>query len=177
MAAEYSFEELRAKHRGWLQRDWTAAKTEEQEKIEKTTETSRIAEGAKAKPAPLAPKQQSEQTSKAQTVPLKGSIDDAENDENLPPSQAEVEKAKIARKARREERANRTRKIKVMEVREIPGETQTSMSLTDETSKWLANVDSSNKPRLTHEAQDQTEEEWCRTYNDPSYQGSNGRHL
>jgi checkpoint serine/threonine-protein kinase len=59
---------------------------------------------------------------------VKGLEDDMEgNDENAPPSQAELEKAKLARKARREERANRTRKIKVMEVREIRAETQTSM--------------------------------------------------
>lgn len=64
---------------------------------------------------------------KPKTVPLKGSVDDeGPNDENTPPSQADIEKAKAARRARREERANRTRKIKVMDVKEIRGETQTS---------------------------------------------------
>jgi checkpoint serine/threonine-protein kinase len=60
-------------------------------------------------------------------VPLKGSVDDemAADDENRPPSQANIDKAKAAKKARREERANRTRKIKVMDVKEIQGETQT----------------------------------------------------
>lgn len=68
-----------------------------------------------------------EEVQKPQTVPLKGSIDDeATNDENTPPSRADVEKAKAAKKARHEERANRTRKIKVMDVKEIRGETQTS---------------------------------------------------
>jgi checkpoint serine/threonine-protein kinase len=57
---------------------------------------------------------------------LKGFEDDIVlNDENKPPSQLEVEKAKATKKARREERSNRTRKIKVMEVKEIRNETQT----------------------------------------------------
>jgi checkpoint serine/threonine-protein kinase len=60
---------------------------------------------------------------------LKGSIDDelAANDENAPPSQEDVQKARAAKKARREERANRTRKIKVMDVKETHSETQTGM--------------------------------------------------
>lgn len=128
MSEEYSFEELRAKHRGWMDYDWAAIRRkEEEEQAKKEAEAALAAAEPKAKPVPLAPKQEPEQPAKPQTVPLKGSIDDdVDNDENAPPSQADVDKAKAAKKARREERANRTRKIKVMETKEIRGETQTS---------------------------------------------------
>jgi checkpoint serine/threonine-protein kinase len=123
MSEEYSFEELRAQHRGWMDYDWAAIRRKEQE------EAVKAAEAAKPKVNPLAPKQAEEQSSKPKTVPLKGSIDDelVGNDENMPPSQEDMEKAKAARRARREEKANRTRKIKVMDVKEVRSETQTSM--------------------------------------------------
>jgi checkpoint serine/threonine-protein kinase len=127
MADEYSFEELRALHRGWSKRDWRAEKRAEHDEANARAKAEAIENQSKPKSTPFAPKELSGQTSKPQTVPLKDIDENAENDENMPPSQAEVEKAKAARKARREERANRTRKIKVMEVREIRGETQTSM--------------------------------------------------
>lgn len=131
---EYSFEELRAKHRGWLNYDWAAIRLEEKEQAMKVAEAAAAAQAAaaleqsKPKVTALAPKQKSEHSSKPQTVPLKGSHDDenAANDENMPPSQTDIDKARAAKKARREERANRTRKIKVMDVKEIRGETQTS---------------------------------------------------
>lgn len=128
--AEYSFEELRAKYRGWMDMDWAAIRREEKEKADKAAEAARIKE-SKPKTMPLAPKEPQEKPAKPKTVPLKGSIEEdlVLNDENTPPSQADADKAKVAKKARREERANRTRKIKVMAVREIRGETQTSRSL------------------------------------------------
>ncbi|KAF2711702.1 hypothetical protein K504DRAFT_475472 [Pleomassaria siparia CBS 279.74] len=125
--AENSFEELRARHRGWLSYDWTAIRREKQEKLNKLAEAQSANKPLKTKPAPLTAKKLVYQDPKPQTVPLKGGIEEdlVLNDENQPPTQAELEKAKIAKKARREERANRTRKIKVMEVREIRAETQT----------------------------------------------------
>jgi checkpoint serine/threonine-protein kinase len=127
MSEEYSFEELRAKHRGWMDYDWDAIRRQEKEQARKLTESAEAAKQPKPKAAPLAPKQEPRQPPKPKTVPLKGSVDDdVGNDENTPPSQADVEKAKAAKKARREERANRTRKIKVMDVHEVRGETQTS---------------------------------------------------
>lgn len=129
MTEEYSFEELRAKHRGWLDYDWGAIRRKQQEDEKRAKEAAAALEQPKpkAKAVPLAPKQVEEQPPKPKTVPLKGSIDDENaNDENAPPSQEDVEKAKAAKRARREERANRTRKIKVMEVKEIQNETQTS---------------------------------------------------
>ena len=119
MSEEYSFEELRAKYRGWMDHDWDAIRRKEQERAKKAAEEEVVAERPKTK--------DHEQPPKPKTVPLKGSVDDdMGNDENAPPSQADVDKARAAKKARREERANRTRKIKVMEVKEVRGETQTS---------------------------------------------------
>jgi checkpoint serine/threonine-protein kinase len=147
MSEEYSFEELRAKHRGWMDHDWAAIRRkeleQEQEQVRRAAEAAAAAkqpkpkpmplaprqepEQPKPKPMPLAPRQEPEQAAEPKTVPLKGSVDDdMGNDENAPPSQVDVEKARAAKKARREERANRTRKIKVMETKEIRGETQTS---------------------------------------------------
>lgn len=125
MSEEYSFEELRAKHRGWMDHDWAAIRRKEAEQARKAAEAAATAQ-SKAKAMPLAPKQEPEQPAKPKTVPLKGSVDDdMGNDENAPPSQVDMDKAKAAKKARREERANRTRKIKVMETKEVRGETQT----------------------------------------------------
>jgi len=130
LAVENSFEELRARHRGWLKYDWAAIRREKEAKLNKVVEASPASKPLKPKLVPLAPKKLVEQAPKPQTVPLKGGIEDnlILNDENQPPSAVEMEKAKAAKKARREERANRTRKIKVMEVREIRGETQTSIA-------------------------------------------------
>jgi checkpoint serine/threonine-protein kinase len=129
MAEEYSFEELRARHRGWLDHDWAAIRHKEQEQARKAAKAAALSESTKRKVLPLAPRQVEEQPLKPKTVPLKGSIDDelAANDENAPPSQEDVQKARAAKKARREERANRTRKIKVMDVKETHSETQTGM--------------------------------------------------
>ncbi|KAF1979971.1 checkpoint protein kinase-like protein [Bimuria novae-zelandiae CBS 107.79] len=222
--SEYSFEELRARHRGWLNVDWDATRIKEREvdnvtilvdveqgptpeesppilrenndssnKIQvhvdqgQTPEraASSLAEGVKetsnklqihvdveqppspigeqrkpstklqvhvdeqASPRSSSPAQKAQKKAnkafavladddagshreskrevlKTQTVPLKGIEDEVVfNDENMPPSQLEVEKAKTTKKARRDERSNRTRKIKVMEVKEIRNETQT----------------------------------------------------
>jgi checkpoint serine/threonine-protein kinase len=144
MSEEYSFEELRAKHRGWLDHDWAAIRRKEQEEARKAAEAVAAAKLPKSPAAPLAlqqldeqvskprsaafaPKQVDDQPPKPKTVPLKGSIDDEmnANDENAQPSREDMEKAKAARRARREEKANRTRKIQVMDVKEVRGETQT----------------------------------------------------
>lgn len=127
MSEEYSFEELRAKHRGWLDYDWAAIRQKEQEDAQRAADAEALLRQPKRTSPPLAPKQTEEQPPKPRTVPLKGSIDDevAANDENTPPSQEELDKAKAARRARREEKANRTRKIKVMDVKEVRGEPQT----------------------------------------------------
>jgi hypothetical protein len=84
-------------------------------------------EEVKPQTDPMTEQEPKREPLKTQTVRLKGIDDETNfNDENTPPSQLEVEKAKATKKARREERSNRTRKIKVMEVKEIRNETQTS---------------------------------------------------
>ncbi|KAG9190280.1 checkpoint serine/threonine-protein kinase [Alternaria panax] len=139
MSEEYSFEELRAKYRGWMDCDWDAVRRKELEQARRAAEEAEVAERPRPMAPPLAPKQDHEQPAKPKTVPLKGSVDDdMGNDENALPSQADVDKARAAKKARREERANRTRKIKVMEVKEVRGETQTIQ----------ANLDSPAKPKI-----------------------------
>ncbi|PVH96378.1 hypothetical protein DM02DRAFT_674861 [Periconia macrospinosa] len=126
LSVEYSFEELRAKHRGWLDKDWAAIRREEEKQSRKLIDIP-ATKPAKPKTSPLAPKEQHKESLRPQTIPLKGSIDDENhvNDENTPPSQLETERAKTAKKQRKDDRANRTRKIKVMDVKEIRGETQT----------------------------------------------------
>lgn len=140
MAIEYSFEELRARHRGWLDRDWAAVKKTRVSNANKQDERQATAPSSPGvKPSPLV--ESHEKAHMPKTVPLKGLEDENdENDENAPPSQADMEKAKAARKARREERANRTRKIKVMEVREIRAETQTSTPSSDHVHASIANL-------------------------------------
>jgi checkpoint serine/threonine-protein kinase len=88
MSVEFSFEELRAKHRGWMKMDWAAIRQEEADKANEAAEVS-AAKQSRSKAATLAPKVQKE-SPKPQTVPLKTSIE-AEfvlNDENAPPGLA-----------------------------------------------------------------------------------------
>lgn len=130
MSVEYSFEELRARHRGWLDKDWTAIRHEEERQLRAPADDSPETL-VEPEVSPFVLKDEPKEPLRPLTVPLKGSIDDENdmNDENAPPSQLEAEKARIAKRQRREERANRTRKIKVMDVKEIRGETQTSRFL------------------------------------------------
>ncbi|KAF2000545.1 hypothetical protein P154DRAFT_598545 [Amniculicola lignicola CBS 123094] len=135
LTEEYSFEELRARHRGWVNADWTPVRQDTKEESPIPEEdppfTPNPPEDEELVPlAAKEPKTRIQKAPKPQMIPLKGSIEENltlndENNENTPPSRDEIEKARLAKKARREERANRTRKIKVMEVREIRGETQT----------------------------------------------------
>ncbi|KAF2273908.1 uncharacterized protein EI97DRAFT_423203 [Westerdykella ornata] len=151
MAMEYSFEELRAKHRGWADYDWAKTRREKQHLNKKLTRATELTIQSENKAELLVSKERIERPHKPQTIPLKGSVeDDAENDENTPPSQAEVEKARVAKKARREERANRTRKIKVMDVREIHAETQTiQANLDSPTSRRIRRKKNGAEPTMT----------------------------
>ena len=151
LSVEFSFEELRAKHRGWMERNWASS-----QKAPKSTPADHKDDNVVSVEDPpntcVVSQKAPRETVKTVTVPLKEAND--ENDENALPSQAEIDKAKMARKARREERANRTRKIKVMEVREIRGETQTSMSIPTScgskllTVKVQTNLDSPTGPKI-----------------------------
>ncbi|KAI4718232.1 hypothetical protein E4T48_05581 [Aureobasidium sp. EXF-10727] len=149
---EFCFEELRARHRGWLDRDWAAERRQVQS-VDKVQEIVQVNQQQKESkrgfaifsdtPADKQPEVErptsqrgfqifqddsENKSSPAQSSPL--TIDTSlkvvpvkdENDENRPPSKADVE---LAKRMRREERANRTRKIKVMDVEHVQKETQT----------------------------------------------------
>jgi checkpoint serine/threonine-protein kinase len=100
---EFCFEELRAKHRGWLNRDWS-------------------------EPAPGLLREEDMRDSlelQKQDVQVDGPVSEATQDESadklaMPPPKTiplkDESTMSAAKKARREERANRTRKI-VVEVR------------------------------------------------------------
>ncbi|THV69208.1 hypothetical protein D6D29_10093 [Aureobasidium pullulans] len=155
-SVEFCFEELRARHRGWLDRDWAAERRQAQP-IDQAQENSSIKQQPQKEPkrgfaifqdTSATEKQQEPETerptsqrgfqifqddsenkkSPAHSSPL--TIDTSlkvvpvkdENDENRPPSKADVE---LAKRMRREERANKTRKIKVMDVEHVQKETQT----------------------------------------------------
>lgn len=154
MSEEYSFEELRANHRGWTNYNWADVRRKERERSRTIADTKCSDREVKPDVAPLLQKENKEKGLKPLTVPLKGSIDDdVANDENMPPSQADVDKARAAKKQRREERANRTRKIQVMDVKEIRGETQTSKLLSlpygsISNSAVQTNLDSPVKPKI-----------------------------
>jgi checkpoint serine/threonine-protein kinase len=108
---EYSFEELRARHRGWFDRDWSqsvmpANKPPSEEipvdhemtcrlELPEDQENSQPEPVLKVMPDSHAP----------QAIPLKGDL-------------------ASSKRAKKEEKANRTRKIKIMETRT---ETQTGM--------------------------------------------------
>ena len=98
MSVEFSFEELRARHRGWLDRDWGAVRREEQKRARKLAEKAAAASQPKSEPVPLAPKtkplapkteplapkteplapkQDAQKPPKLQIVPLKGGEEDA----------------------------------------------------------------------------------------------------
>lgn len=135
---EFCFEELRARQRGWLQRDWAAERAAARLQNPKSPERkSRKQPGFEIFEDPT----QSESISHVDTVPvedvkpivdtlgidtslkvLKIDNENDENNENAPPSK---EQAALARRIRREEKANRTRRIQVMEVEHVKKETQT----------------------------------------------------
>ena len=138
--AEFCFEELRARHRGWLDRSWERSKPEPQPEPEATEPVAlddaveerqqqplktksrgfKIFEdvGPAPPPANPAPAQSREKpTQQPQIIRLHD-----ENDENAPRRTKEED---VTKRLRREERANRTRKIKVMDVKHVKNETKT----------------------------------------------------
>lgn len=132
MAAEFSFEELRAKHRGWMEYDWAAIrKKEEMKKSQAGAENRRhdkqsIMKQPKQRAGPVTDKSRREERVQALAAGIEENL--VLNDENTPPSQTDIEKVNLAKKIRREERANRTRKIKVMEVRGATQTVQTNLA-------------------------------------------------
>lgn len=163
LAAEFCFEELRAAHRGWMKYDWAAinrqeAESQKQERAKKENQ-ERMA---------LKPKENTQSPVKGPAATLAKGLKQSlvlndVNDENAPPSQEEIQRAKMLKKQRKEERANRTRKIKVVE--EVQNETQTSKSNPGMLFPTYAYIRSPSKSWFAHGTQDQTQEE-CRTDHD-----------
>ncbi|KAF2452277.1 hypothetical protein BDY21DRAFT_375675 [Lineolata rhizophorae] len=148
-AVEFCFEELRAKHRGWLECDWIAvrreealrAKEEEVERIDRDERARRREQQRVAATTDPAADEPSSQRPEQQIVGglRKLVVLNDENDENAPPPpDKDIAAANLRKQRRREERANRTRKIKVMEVREVRGETQ----------RIQTNLDSPTGPKI-----------------------------
>jgi checkpoint serine/threonine-protein kinase len=111
---EFCFEELRARYRGWMDKDWAKPKSN---------------------PVKVHPREDSEATCRLD-LPIRDR--DSQTEDELPDHQPMVPEARPVvrtvplkdesvseKQARKEEKANRTRKIHVMEVR---AETQTSKS-------------------------------------------------
>jgi checkpoint serine/threonine-protein kinase len=121
---EFSFEELRARQRGWLQKDWSKKTV-----VETVQNTAAITHDVTCHLD--LPAEENENIVKplpdsrpVQTVPLKGEIS--------------------KKQSRKEDKANRTRKITVMETRT---ETQTSKRIDHDFA--FANKSSSIESRLT----------------------------
>lgn len=132
---EYCFEEVMAKRRGWLSRDWKV-------------EDRAVKETAKEEVQPLVepkPKKKhgfqifqddgaTENEPRVEAIPQLPDMENLpvrtislndENNENALPRQVQGKQDDIARRMRKEERANRTRKIKAMPIRQEKKETQT----------------------------------------------------
>lgn len=151
LSAEFCFEELIARHRGWLNKDWRKIKAEKKAKVDSAhdsfsihldapeserthaqeDETPPVRSKAKDRDFKIfedtdleseALSQQDDRELVSVETSIKTLALNDENDENTPPSKQE---AQAAKKARREERANRTRKIKIDQVKHIKNETQT----------------------------------------------------
>lgn len=121
MAAEFCFEELRARHRGWMDYDWKEINRQEVEKRKQEQMKKENKERNVLKPKDPQSPMRDPAAMLAKGLKQSVVLNDV-NDENAPPSQEEIQRAKMLKKQRKEERANRTRKIKVMEVQ---NETQT----------------------------------------------------
>ena len=110
---EFCFEELRARHRGWLDRDWRKLESNHaaQKDVGVSSETSLL--------------NLPDSTPKFEESLAQPTVDENADKAAMPPPQSiplKDDSNSFAKKARREERANRTRKIVV----EVRAETHTS---------------------------------------------------
>lgn len=153
---ELSFEELRAKSRGWLNRDWAAESKQ------------RIAEVIQARDA-------EDQCSTAASA-AKEAVEVLQPARPKPDTQSRSNtqlETTIAVDIGREGKAGRPKKTKV---REVKGETQTSMIEGCQfRSKELTSC-SHDESRIAYGAEVEAQE-ICRTYYDSSYQSSHRRYL
>jgi checkpoint serine/threonine-protein kinase len=152
-SVEFCFEELRARHRGWLDRDWAAERVQAPS-INQAQEPSQTSQQPKESKRGFAifsdapaSKTQPEQERPTSQRGFQIFQDDSENkssparsspltidtslrvvpirDENDENRAPSKADVELAKRLRREERANRTRKIEVMDVEHVQRETQT----------------------------------------------------
>ncbi|KAF1988797.1 hypothetical protein K402DRAFT_461720 [Aulographum hederae CBS 113979] len=149
MTEEYCFEELMARRRGLLDKDWSQEDEEKPvpkqvEEAPKRPEVPRTMTQAidaisprrvsprRESPQPVQPDTQEGVNSLSRNFGTKMQIhvdENNENDENAAPARKQtLEPSKAAKKARREERANRTRKIAVLEVQKETQTVQTNLA-------------------------------------------------
>ncbi|KAF2753673.1 hypothetical protein EJ05DRAFT_469876 [Pseudovirgaria hyperparasitica] len=137
---EYCFEELRARHRGWL--DWGAERRREEETapgpdqqdavLQVTVEEKSAITDTSAQAVVQGDREEASRDDR----PLKIAIHhDYEDSENMPPTTVPLDHAGRVKKARREDRANRTKKIRLKEVH-------------NETTKVMTNLDSPTGKKL-----------------------------
>lgn len=150
MSVEFCFEELRARHRGWMDRDWGRERREAQEMAKAAMKKTK-AEKQQAqdkKPSKGLQIFIDEDTISAKKLAEHDQIDVAirrkpetvaTNDENQvpeplllqqeePAAQASEPPAKSTKKVRKEDKGNRTRKIRVMEVKAEPQTIQANLA-------------------------------------------------
>jgi checkpoint serine/threonine-protein kinase len=186
---EFCLEELRARHRGWLNRDWRqprvqVSKPEQPEPrpravnppdealidLEKPAKIEIFEDAEPSKPPAkkmsiFADVESSKPPTKKMSI-----FEDVEpsrapvkipifDNESAPPPRLDGAK----RKARREERANRTRKLEILEVKAEP---QTSKFCACVLLTFLANRGSSNKSRLSSRSKNAEADKVCRTNHD-----------
>ena len=152
MDEEMSFEELRAKSRGWLRRDWAA------ENSLRSVQEIRNLAGHERTP---------NVTSKIEEAPqaLRESplTENAGSGPEMHDSSNEVLENTVAIEAARESKSGRTRKIKI---REVKGETQTSMfSLHDVSIKLI--LRSQDESRISNGTKTQKKEFRRANYDSP----------
>jgi checkpoint serine/threonine-protein kinase len=117
---EFCFEELRARRRGWLDRNWREQTRSVENKDEQVDPIPVVRPSTPQRPEKL------DNTIALIAQDLQQNLElNDENRENIPPSNDSPRKLQIVKRYQKEERANRTRKIRVMEVR---GSTQTSIN-------------------------------------------------
>jgi len=176
---EFCFEELRASHRGWAQKDWAAERAakrlQPKEEAQKASPKRSKKQGGFEifqDDAPLPPPQAEQLPALPAPVVDIGSelkvlsLNDEnkipaanENDENAVPSSEQRRQAALAKRLRREERANRTRKIKVMEVEHVKKETQTvQLNLASPTGPKLRKKKIAAEPTMTINTREAMEE-------------------
>lgn len=181
---EFCFEELRARQRGWLERDWALDRATTRLDSPKAPERKPkkhhgfeiFEDPTQSEPLPLPQVVQVPDVVGIDTSlkVLKIHDENAENNENAPPSKEEVA---LAKRLRREERANKTRRIKVMEVEHVKKETQTGMSNPPRRNNCLLLIaHSPTQSGISHWTQNEAKEV-CRANDDHQHQRSNGRDI